>query len=63
MRFRKCKRVFGRRIQGNGKVCGYYCMYFILAMIYNRDFSCFGDDLNTNDRMVRKFVRKTFPLI
>ena len=29
-------------------------MYFILATIYNYVFACFGDDLNANDRYVRK---------
>lgn len=62
MQFRRTKRVFNTRIQGIGTVCGHYCLYFILAMVYNMDFSCFGDDLNANDRMVRKIVRKYFPV-
>lgn len=60
MYFRKYRKVFGRRIQGDGKECGYYCLYFILAMVYNKDFSCFGDDFNANDRLVRKLVKKYF---
>ena len=63
MRQRRYKHVFGRRIQGNGRVCGYYCVYFILAMIRNREFSHFGTDLNANDRVVRKFVKENFPIV
>ena len=62
MRCRKYKRVFGRRLQGRGRVCGYYCMYFVLAMVRNMDFSCFGDDLDANDRIVRQFVTEHFPV-
>jgi len=61
MKYRKYKKYFCKRIQGEGQVCGHYCMYFILAMIYNYDFACFGDDLNANDRYVRNFVRENFP--
>lgn len=60
MKHRKHKRYFGRRIQGGGNVCGHYCLYFILALINNFDFACFGDDLNANDRYVRKFVKQHF---
>lgn len=60
MKFRRAQKVFGRRIQGLGKECGYYCLYFILAMIYGKDFSCFGDDYNANDRLVRKLVQAYF---
>lgn len=63
MKYRKYKQVFGRRIQGDGRVCGHYCLYFIWTMIHNMDFSCFGDDLNANDRIVRNFVREKFPHI
>lgn len=63
MKRRKHRKYFCRRLQGRGYVCGEYCLYFILAMIYDMDFSCFGDDLNANDRYVRKFIRKHFPLI
>lgn len=62
MHSRRYKKVFSRKIQGNGRVCGHYCMYFILAMARNRDFSCFGDNLNANDRKVRAFVMDNFPI-
>ena len=61
MKYRKYKKYFGRRIQGEGHGCGLYCMYFILAMINNYDFTCFGHNLNANDHYVRNFVRENFP--
>ena len=57
---RQRQLVFGRRIQGNGKVCGQYCMYFLLAMVYGYTFDCFGDDLNANDRLVRRLIAEHF---
>ena len=62
MQCRRYRKVFGRRIQGNARVCGHYCMYFILAMARNRGFSCFGDHFNANDRIVRKIVTDHFPV-
>ena len=41
MKYRKHKRVFERRLQGDGRTCGYYCLYFILAMIQKHNFVCF----------------------
>ena len=63
MHCRNTYKVFGRRLQGRGKVCGHYCMYFILAMVRGGSdtmFYKFGDDLNANDRIVRQEVMKNF---
>ena len=60
LRNRRRHRVFGRRIQGMDRTCGYYCLYFILAMVRGYSFECFGDDLNANDRLVRRLVREHF---
>ena len=63
MRSRRQKKVYERRLQGRGKVCGHYCMYFILAMArggYDYMFDCFGDDLDANDRIVRRMVMNNF---
>ena len=60
MKYRKRQRVFGRRLQGLDGVCGLYCLYFLWAMTYQKDFSQFGDDLNANDRLVRKLTDATF---
>ena len=65
MRCRRKRRVFGRRLQGRGRVCGHYCMYFILAMARGGGsdmFARFGDDLDANDRIVRQEVMKNFAL-
>lgn len=62
MQHRKCKKFFGRRIQGMGRMCGHYCLYFILALRKGYTFSCFGDDLNANDRYVKRFVERHFPI-
>jgi len=61
MGHRKYKKYFGRRLQGMGKMCGYYCLYFILAMRRGYGFSCFGEDCNANDRYVTLFVKRHFP--
>lgn len=61
MRCRRERRVFGRRLQGRGKVCGHYCLHYILAMARGVDpEEPFGDDLNANDRLVRKDVLTNF---
>ena len=60
MKYRRHQKVFSRRLQGDGRTCGYYCLYFILAMIQNRNFVCFGDNLNANDRYVVQFVKEHF---
>jgi hypothetical protein len=62
MMCRKYKHFFARRIQGDGKECGFYCLYFMLAMIQGKSFDKFGDDLNANDRCVRNIVQKHFGL-
>lgn len=61
MKHRKYKKYFSKRIQGNGYVCGYYCLFFILGMIKDWDFNKFGNDLNANDVYVRKIVTRHFP--
>ena len=61
LRSRKRKRYFGRRIQGTGRMCGHYCLYFILAMQTHQSFRIFGSDLDTNDRIVKQFVETHFP--
>ena len=63
MTYRKRKKMFGRRIQGDGRVCGYYCLYFILTMLHQCTFACFGDNLNANDRYVLQFVKKHFSIL
>lgn len=63
LRRRRCRRVFRRRIQGMDQTCGYYCLYFILAMVRGYSFDCFGDDLSANDRLVRRKVRHHFRVI
>lgn len=60
MSYRRHKKHFGRRLQGSGHMCGEYCLFFILAMLYNWDFDCFGDNLDANDRYVWKTVRRHF---
>ena len=60
MRLRKNQRYFGRRIQGTGNMCGEYCLYFVLTMIYNLNFDCFGTDLEANDRLVKRLVKRYF---
>lgn len=62
LRQRKRRCLVGRRIQGRDQTCGYYCLYFILAMIRGYSFECFGDDLNANDRLVRRRVRQHFTI-
>jgi hypothetical protein len=62
MNYRKYKHFFARRIQGRGKECGFYCLYFILAMVQGKSFNLFGDDLNANDRCVRNIVQSHFAL-
>jgi hypothetical protein len=62
MMCRKYKHFFGRRIQGSGKECGFYCLYFILSMVQGKSFDIFGDDLNANDRCVRNIVQKHFEI-
>ena len=66
MRCRRKKKVFARRLQGRGTVCGHYCMYFILAMVrgdINNRLALFGDDLNANDRVVRNVVMNNFMMV
>ena len=63
MKYRKIKKVFGRRLQGMGQVCGHYCLFFILAMVYKMDFTCFGDDYRANDTYVKNFVQQHFPFL
>ena len=63
---RRVCRVFGRRIQGAGRTCGYYCLYFILTMLLPQagySFDIFGDDLNANDRLVRRIVAQHFQIV
>ena len=62
LRCRRRRQVFGRRLQGRGSACGYYCMYFILAMLRGDHtlMERFGDDLNANDRIVRNEVGRNF---
>lgn len=60
MQSRKKQLFFKRRLQGQGKMCGQYCLYFILSMQTHRSFQLFGDDLNANDRIVEQFVRHHF---
>ena len=56
------KKYFTRRLQGNGKECGHYCIFFILQMCQNERLSLnmFSTDLNANDRIVKRFIQKRF---
>ena len=73
MRCRRRQKVFGRRIQGEGRVCGHYCLYYILQMTRLHDrlmaddaaalFARFGDDLNANDRVVRNYAMANFRIV
>lgn len=63
LKSRKKVRYFGRRLQGRGRMCGHYCLYFILTMQTKHSLKIFGSDLNANDRIVKRFVEKHFPYI
>jgi len=54
---------FGQRLQGLGRMCGHYCLYFILCMRSYYTFNIFGSDFNANDRIVKQFVENHFPYI
>lgn len=60
MALRKYKRYFPRRLQGLSRVCGYYCLYFILAMVKGWGFQHFGRHLNRNDMLVKRMVDRHF---
>ena len=60
---RKNVLYFGQRLQGMGRTCGHYCLYFILAMQRDRSFRIFSNDYNANDRIVKRFVERHFPFI
>ena len=53
---------FNKRIQGNGRTCGHYCLYFILSMVSSETLNVFSSDLNSNDRYVRRFISENFAL-
>ena len=59
---RKKKVYCGKRLQGMGRVCGHYCIYFILSMLTHHSLDIFGSDLQANDRIVQRFVQRHFPL-
>jgi len=61
LRSRKCKRYFERLIQGTGRMCGHYCLYFILATQTHQSSCIFGSDLDTNGRIVKQFLETHFP--
>lgn len=63
LKHRPKQRIFGRRIQGIDRTCGYYCLYFILAMVRGYNFTIFGDDLAANDRLVRRWVKRNFNIM
>ena len=54
---------YRQRLQGSGKTCGEYCMYFILAMQGHVDMKVFGSAANVNDRVVKRIVRKEFSIV
>mgnify|MGYP003329774553 CR=1 FL=1 len=62
MTLRKQHRHFKRRIQGTGGVCGEYCLYFVLTRMTSMTFDCFGKDLEANDRIVKRVVKRYFYL-
>jgi hypothetical protein len=57
---RKKASFFHKRVQGRGTMCGEYCLYFILAMQGHANMKVFGNELNFNDRYVRKYVHREF---
>jgi hypothetical protein len=63
LRSRKNVCYFGQRLQGMGRMCGHYCLYFILAMQTNLSLEIFGSDLSANDRIVKRLAEKHFPYI
>jgi len=60
MKKRKKASFFHQRLQGSGETCGEYCLYFILAMQGHANMKVFGNELNSNDRYVKKFVHREF---
>lgn len=57
---RKNVKYFGQRLQGLGRMCGHYCIYFVLSTQTSHTFDIFGSDLNANDRIVKRFVEDNF---
>ena len=59
---RKNKKYFNRRLQGNGKECGHYCIFFLLQMCQHERLllNMFSNDLNANDRIVKRFIQERF---
>ena len=61
LRSRPKVKYFARRLQGNGKECGHYCLFFLLNMCQGKNsFPMFGKDFNANDRIVKRYVEKHF---
>ena len=60
MKMRKSKTYFKRRLQGHSRVCGHYCLYFILAMIKGWTFKQFTHELHKNDITVKKLVARHY---
>jgi len=57
---RKNVQYYGKSLQGMGRKCGHYCLYFILAMQTNLSMKIFGSDFKANDRIVKRFVENRF---
>ena len=60
MKMRRMPKYFGRRLQGQSRACGHYCLYFILAMIKGWKFTQFTNQLRQNDIRVRKLVARHY---
>ena len=61
-KWRKRMQYFKQRLQGRGRMCGHYCLYFILSTQMNLSFNVFGSDLNANDRLVYRLVKRHLPI-
>ena len=56
------KQYFKRRLQGLGRMCGHYCLYFILTQCSHLTLCPFGRDYNANDRYVKRMAEMHFAL-
>ena len=59
---RSKRKYFTKRLQGNGKQCGHYCLFFLLHISHGEKLpiNMFSDDLNANDRVVKQFIEERF---
>lgn len=62
LRKRKESSYFNTRVQGTGRSCGYFCLFFILSMLGKVDWNVFGDYLQFNDQYVIRIMKEHFHL-